>query len=173
MLAKVLAASSDPCTNVVCGSRGTCFLGACTCDAASGYSGSTCAVPPTPVDGVWSEWVATGSCSAACGGGVQLFVRTCAAPQFGGAPCVGNSTKTQDCNTDACVGPAVDGGWSDWTTGTCSAQCPGDVGGMYAGTVTLTRTCTNPTPAGGAPCNGASSTTRMCDFCVCCCCCAY
>ncbi|KAK6195044.1 hypothetical protein SNE40_000560 [Patella caerulea] len=54
---------------------------------------------------------------------------------------------------------AVNGGWSDYVeTGrtTCSASC-----GTGNEIITLTRTCTNPSPAhGGLPCPGDSTTTE-------------
>ena len=57
------------------------------------------------VDGGWSEpeW---SKCSKACGGGTQNRARTCnnPAPDHGGNDCQGESTETQDCNTEDCPG---------------------------------------------------------------------
>ena len=51
----------------------------------------------------------------------------------------------------------VDGGWSDWVSGSCSATCGG-------GTETQTRTCDNPTPLGsGADCAGLATQSVSCN----------
>ena len=56
------------------------------------------------VDGGWTEFVASGSCSKTCGGGEQTFTRTCTNPSPAncGKPCEGESTKVDECNTQAC-----------------------------------------------------------------------
>jgi hypothetical protein len=55
----------------------------------------------------------------------------------------------------------VDGGWTDWSDGDCSKDC-GD------GILISTRTCTNPTPAGGKDCTGLdggnSSINKTCNL---------
>ncbi|KAL5248998.1 hypothetical protein ACHWQZ_G018005 [Mnemiopsis leidyi] len=110
-----------------------------------------------PVDGGYSDFGDWSECSAVCGGGTQTRTRTCTnpAPANGGADCVGDSSETRQCNSNACP---VDGGYSDfgdWSE--CSAVCGG-------GTQTRTRTCTNPAPAnGGADCVGSSSEIRQCN----------
>ncbi|KAL5261923.1 hypothetical protein ACHWQZ_G007584 [Mnemiopsis leidyi] len=117
-----------------------------------------CNTYPCPVNGGWSNYGDLSECSADCGGGTQTRTRTCTnpAPAFGGADCEGESTETNDCNTNPCA--KVDGGWSnygDWSS--CSADCGG-------GTQTRTRTCTNPAPAnGGADCEGESTETNECN----------
>ncbi len=51
---------------------------------------------------------------------------------------------------------SVNGGWSNWSCGSCSATCG-------AGTQTCTRTCTNPAPfCGGAACAGSATMTQAC-----------
>lgn len=62
----------------------------------------------TPVDGGWSDWTASGSCTVSCGGGSQIMRRTCTnpVPQNGGQQCTGSSAMIQPCNTQACP-PAV------------------------------------------------------------------
>jgi hypothetical protein len=51
---------------------------------------------------------------------------------------------------------SVDGNWSAWVNGTCSATC-GD------GTLVQTRACDSPVPQnGGAPCAGSSTQTVAC-----------
>ena len=51
----------------------------------------------------------------------------------------------------------VDGGWSPWLAGTCSAQCGG-------GTLVSTRTCDAPAPScGGAACVGDAQKSESCN----------
>ncbi len=71
-LVQVLASANNPCSSVECGMYGTCFQGTCECVAASGYSGPSCSVPPSPVDASYGPWSDFGPCSLACGGGVQV-----------------------------------------------------------------------------------------------------
>ncbi len=57
----------------------------------------------------------------------------------------------------------MDGGWSAWVAGACSATCGG-------GTRTDTRTCTNPAPSdGGTDCPGSDTqvTTPCVGDCIC------
>ena len=58
------------------------------------------------VDGGYSDFGAWSDCSAECGGGTQIRSRTCTnpAPANGGADCVGDSSETRKCNTNACSG---------------------------------------------------------------------
>ena len=58
------------------------------------------------VDGKWTEFVDWSECSATCGGGTQTRTRTCTnpAPAHGGSDCQGESSETQDCNTQDCPG---------------------------------------------------------------------
>ena len=50
----------------------------------------------------------------------------------------------------------VDGGWSEWSNGPCSVSCEG------VGTMTVTRSCSNPAPAyGGLNCEGESEQTGL------------
>ena len=110
-----------------------------------------------PIDGGWTNWTEWTNCSAVCGGGIENRTRTCTnpVPAHGGAPCEGNSSEAQNCNSHACP---VDGGWTNWTDWTeCSADCEG-------GNQRRTRTCTNPAPDhGGAECDGSSSESRSCN----------
>lgn len=156
-----LLSVANPCASVNCGSHGQCFNGTCFCDAASGYTGTTCNIAPVPVDGVWGPWLPSGTCSVSCGGGTQLSVRTCTPPLYGGAPCDGNKTQLSVCNTQACA-TTIDGNWSEWSNWTeCSTSCPGNVAGYYPGVQTRTRACNNPTPsADGLQCAGLSEDTR-------------
>ncbi len=58
----------------------------------------------SPVNGDWSSWINSGTCSKTCGGGLQNQTRTCTspAPANGGAQCVGPATQQIACNTQAC-----------------------------------------------------------------------
>ncbi|XP_011437407.3 thrombospondin-1 [Magallana gigas] len=98
----------------------------------------------TAIHGGWSSWT-THSCSKSCGGGYALMQRSCTnpAPMFGGSACRGQYYKYVACNTHPCQG-----GWSSWTTHSCSKSC----GGGYA---LMQRSCTNPAPMfGGSACRG-------------------
>ena len=57
------------------------------------------------LDCQWSEWKKVGQCSKSCGTGTQKFQRTIqVSSQNGGKSCVGESTKTETCNSHACQG---------------------------------------------------------------------
>ena len=58
------------------------------------------------VDGGYTDFGDWSECSAECGGGTQTRTRTCTnpAPANGGADCVGDSSETRECNTQACPG---------------------------------------------------------------------
>ncbi|XP_061196679.1 MAM and LDL-receptor class A domain-containing protein 2-like [Saccostrea echinata] len=110
-----------------------------------------------PIDGGYTEWSVWSTCTVSCGSGTRTRTRTCTnpTPANGGAECVGDSSQTENCNTQECP---IDGGyteWSDWST--CTVSCGG-------GTQTRTRTCTNPTPTnGGAECEGESGQIQNCN----------
>eukprot|EP00121_Abeoforma_whisleri_P006214 Awhi_evm1s5646 len=128
------------------------------CDAATQNCQELCCTPKS-IDGKWSEW-SSGPCSVSCGGGSLTRERTCTNPapanggkqcagesseeqtSNGGKECAGESSEEQTCNDDPC---AVDGKWSEWSSGPCSVSCGG-------GSLTRERTCTNPAPANGDPC---------------------
>lgn len=60
---------------------------------------------------------------------------------------------------NACVinNNPINGGWTDWSCGSCSVDCGG-------GTQLCTRSCTDPVPAnGGDDCVGPSETTQTCN----------
>ena len=51
----------------------------------------------------------------------------------------------------------MDGGWSDWSTGSCSVSCGGGVKEKF-------RVCNNPTPfCQGKKCNGTNLETEECN----------
>ncbi|XP_013418821.1 A disintegrin and metalloproteinase with thrombospondin motifs adt-2 isoform X2 [Lingula anatina] len=120
-----------------------------TCNGGSDCPGSatesqdcnTGACPATPT---WTQWGAWTSCSVSCGGGTQTRTRTC----NGGSSCVGDSSESQDCNTNDCTTSAW-GEWGSWST--CTVTCGG-------GTQTRTRTC----EGDGSTCPGVSSETNSC-----------
>lgn len=65
------------------------------------------------------------------------------------------------CDSEDIGDADVDGGWSDWSAGSCSESCG-------TGTKILTRTCTNPTPQNnGADCVGESSKIESCERSLC------
>ena len=56
------------------------------------------------VDGMWSDWTAWSACPVSCSGGEYSRSRVCdsPAPQYGGQDCSGNSSETDNCNTEVC-----------------------------------------------------------------------
>ncbi|XP_019640957.1 PREDICTED: A disintegrin and metalloproteinase with thrombospondin motifs 18-like [Branchiostoma belcheri] len=80
-----------------CGDRQWCVRGTCVAYGTNG---------PQAVDGGWSAWETSwGTCSRTCGSGVQFRRRYCnnPEPQHGGAPCSGDDTMFQLCNTQPCA----------------------------------------------------------------------
>ena len=58
---------------------------------------------PVAVDCKWSNWEKSGTCSKSCGGGTQTWQRTeLIKSKYGGTPCQGEATFTEDCNTVSC-----------------------------------------------------------------------
>ncbi|XP_013391987.1 tolloid-like protein 2 isoform X2 [Lingula anatina] len=58
------------------------------------------------VNGGWSNWGNWSGCSVTCGGGTGTISRQCnnPAPRNGGAPCVGQASRTVLCGTKLCPG---------------------------------------------------------------------
>ena len=52
----------------------------------------------------WKMWSAWKPCSLTCGGGQQPRNRVEIPAQNGGAPCVGPSIESRECNSRACPG---------------------------------------------------------------------
>jgi hypothetical protein len=162
---QVLTSSTNPCQSVPCGPFGTCFKGVCECNPASGYTGPSCEVAPSPVDAVYGPWSAPSPCSRSCGEGIMVSTRQCTPPRFGGLPCdVNATTETRMCNEGPCTAGVVNGGFSEWSAWSqCSQSCPGDRGGFFVGVQQRSRTCTNPVPSGtGADCAGDTQQTSGC-----------
>jgi len=95
-----------------------------------------------PIDCVWNDWTSWSSCgnggSHTCGSGTSQRSRTAKIEaEYGGAPCVGDSTQTVTCNTAECICPSVEvnvnysgndlnaGGWMGRVRGNMksAAQC--------------------------------------------------
>ncbi|CAK6983770.1 properdin-like, partial [Scomber scombrus] len=119
-------------------------------------------LPNCPVDGSWGAWSPPGKCSASCGEGLQLSIRTCdqPAPKYGGRFCEGQSAQSSSCHS-VC---AVDGSWSGWSSwGECSSSCiPVD----RPPPRTRHRSCSNPPPSSNPPgkgCHGDDSQTENCN----------
>lgn len=55
------------------------------------------------VDGALGAWQHWNHCSATCEG-QRKRTRTCVPPQYGGAPCRGNTLDTQACGSTHCPG---------------------------------------------------------------------
>merc|ERR1712055_558732 len=117
--------------------------------SGSWYTYVKCNTQLCKINGGWTGWIKSGSCSKSCGSGTQKYYRTCTNPKpaNGGAKCSGATTTTASCNTHKCP---VNGGWSAWSQYTkCSKTCA--TGYQY-----LKRTCNNPAPAnGGKNCAGS------------------
>ncbi|XP_053386636.1 SCO-spondin-like [Mercenaria mercenaria] len=112
------------------------------------------------VDGHWSEWLEWTSCNASCGNGTQSRTRLCnsPAPQNGGQNCKGTNRETQTCFSKQCP---IDGGWSVYTTYTCSVTCG-------RGQQISLRDCNNPSPQfGGKDCEGLSHKITECNLTPC------
>ena len=63
------------------------------------------------VNGGWSAWIESGSCSVSCGGGIMKEIRTCTNPEpsYGGFPCpndipLNRQRFTKTCNQGKCSG---------------------------------------------------------------------
>ncbi|XP_046550815.1 SCO-spondin-like [Haliotis rubra] len=111
-----------------------------------------CQIRECPVDGVWNGWETWGDCSNICGGGMRSRTRTCQGPFFQGAPCPGEVSHTEECNTFECP---VDGSWLPWHDWRdCSVTCGG-------GQQIRKRDCLKP-KFGGSNCEGESQQTRQC-----------
>lgn len=108
-------------------------------------------------DGGWSAWTnSTGCCSVTCGNGTLTQTRTCTNPvPESGVACTGDAQRPIPCNSNSC---SVNGNWSPWTNSSlCTLTCGG-------GTLSRTRTCTNPSPAnGGAACTGDAEQLVNCN----------
>ncbi len=61
-------------------------------------------VAQVSVNGGWSLWENQGTCTKACGGGLQNQMRSCTnpVPTNGGASCIGPAIQQVACNTQAC-----------------------------------------------------------------------
>lgn len=66
--------------------------------------------PKVPINGGWSDWLNSGTCSKTCGGGLQNQTRSCTnpAPANGGSQCSGSTSQQTACNTQACTPDSTD-----------------------------------------------------------------
>ncbi|XP_063408513.1 SCO-spondin-like [Mytilus trossulus] len=126
--------------------------------ACSGLStqSRSCNTDPCPVNGVWSDWDAFGTCSVSCGGGIQYSSRHCnnPEPEHGGLDCIGEDSKSQSCNMQGCP---VDGRWTEWSAWSdCPVTCSGE-------DLIRSRSCTNPSPENnGKECEGSQTEVMSC-----------
>nr|XP_022332685.1 coadhesin-like isoform X2 [Crassostrea virginica] len=127
--------------------------------SCSGDSHSTehCNLHSCPINGGWSHWSHFHRCSASCGGGTKLRVRSCNHPKpaNGGQNCIGDSQESELCNDHNCP---VDGNWGHWSAFShCSVPCGG-------GAMVRHRSCNNPKPSdGGHRCRGYYRETAHCN----------
>ncbi|MBN3306631.1 PROP protein, partial [Amia calva] len=121
-------------------------------------------LPFCPVDGGWSQWSPSGSCSVTCGLGLRQMTRQCnsPAPKHNGRPCVGSTTSNALCNT-ATHCPA-DGQWSEWTEWTLCSRAGRKIDcKRTGGTQRRTRVCKGQA-FGGNPCPEDYSESRACYY---------
>jgi hypothetical protein len=117
-------------------------------------------------DGNWSPLLSSGwVCSVSCGGGFLTQDRTCTypPPDAGGTGCLGTSLVVSNnvCNPQACSGPPVNGGWTNYSAWSACIS-PGIIN-CGPGKQKKTRTCTNPIPSnGGAGCSGTEFVEKNC-----------
>ncbi|MFH1529484.1 MAG: thrombospondin type-1 domain-containing protein [Pseudomonadota bacterium] len=159
------------CDGKECGDNGC--NGSCgTCDDGSGCTQDLCldgGVCSFPASNEGQACVQLGVCDGACQGGTctETAVELCNGMDDdcdnqvdegdlcpAGWTCIGGEC-VQGCS-------AVNGGWTEWACGDCSAACGG-------GQQICTRTCTNPIPScGGAVCAGDDTLVLSCNAQPCC-----
>ncbi|KAL5017646.1 hypothetical protein ScPMuIL_007235 [Solemya velum] len=133
-----------------------------TCEGTL-YEGLNCTGPDSnsrdcnthhcPVDGMWLTWSMWGQCDVTCGGGIQDRSRECDEPKYDGAPCSGNTSDSQECNTLNCP---VDGFWYEWSDwGECNVTCNG-------GKQIRERICEEPM-YDGKNCHGETTDYKTCN----------
>ncbi|KAL5012573.1 hypothetical protein ScPMuIL_011124 [Solemya velum] len=117
-----------------------------------------------PIHGGWTDYSGWSSCSAPCGIGTRARSRTCTNPPalYGGSPCVGEGTETEECIEDPCPGSLpcpIDERWSEWSRwSSCSVTC--GAGGVEM----RMRECEHPAPqVNGRGCQGKGFETRVCN----------
>ena len=59
------------------------------------------------VNGHWSDWMQTSSCSVTCGNGTLSYLRPCTNPRpsWGGQECPGIGQRTEECYAGECPPP--------------------------------------------------------------------
>ncbi|XP_053377847.1 SCO-spondin-like isoform X2 [Mercenaria mercenaria] len=122
------------------------------------YATRSCNEEKCPINGHWSDWSNFTECTVSCAGGTKVRNRTClfdeSAPH--GSQCFGNTTDTQDCNTERCP---VDGQWGEWNAWhSCDRTCGG-------GHKVRDRTCEYPpdTPHGNNCTSGPAQDIAECN----------
>ncbi|KAJ7328149.1 metalloendopeptidase [Desmophyllum pertusum] len=91
--------SAPPIDGTRCGDRHWCIKGECVDDGSP------------MIDGGWSDWQDTQSCTRTCGGGVHWKTRTCTSPtpKNGGQKCEGSEKGLwKMCNTQPCPKGSTD-----------------------------------------------------------------
>ncbi|CAG2196010.1 Hemicentin-1,Coadhesin,Mucin-like protein,Receptor-type tyrosine-protein phosphatase gamma,Tyrosine-protein phosphatase non-receptor type 13,Properdin [Mytilus edulis] len=125
------------------------------CQLTNGKKGTDITVSIL-VNGGWSAWYTSGSCTVSCGGGSQPGVRYCNNPPPAncGLNCDGKYNDNIPCSPSACP---VNGGWSLWGSwGDCTLTCGTEQ-------QSRSRTCDNPAPANnGADCQDPEYEYKSC-----------
>lgn len=116
----------------------------------------SCNEQPCPVDCAWSSWSAFSLCSKSCEAGNMNRTRVKQTVESnGGVPCVGDSSETNFCNTQACPRDCKWGEWSQWTE--CSKKCGGGKTKRFRDIAVARKN-------GGAQCPGLSNQESDCNM---------
>jgi hypothetical protein len=134
----------NPCTEDLCLDAGLCSFGATN-------QGVQC--------------VGDGLCLGKCDNGacVEAAVETCNGKDDDCDDLIDEEANLcpagWECQNGQCVEDCVpvNGGWTDWSCGSCSVDCGG-------GTMSCSRSCANPVPScGGLPCSGSNVKNEACN----------
>jgi len=105
-----------------------------------------------PIHCEWDDWV-VGECSALCGTGTRINLRTKLVEEVNGGTCTGHPEEMEECKDKECP---VHCEWEEWQIEECSLECGG-------GTLTKTRVEKVSAEHGGDSCEGVTSIEESCN----------